>query len=363
VEDRLRALKTAGTAALVVGVAALAPAAAQARTKVVNLGVPPASQAKFDKHGATVQDFFPHGVAINVGDTVSFAPAGFHNLDLPAKGADPDAFALPTGDKVTGVKDAANADFWFNGLDVLSFNPRLFASEFGKKLSYDGTKGIQSGLPLGPGLKPVKVKFRKAGKYTYFCSIHPGMKGTVDVRKRGRKVPTAKQDRKALATQIARDLKVAKRLPKKVVPAGTVDVGVAGPHGVEYFGMLPAQVKVKVGDTLNFRMTKGSFEAHTATFGPGNPATEKDSYLGGIAGSFEKPPFDSRAVYPSEAPGGSPATLTSTLHGNGFWNSGLMDTSTATPLPESNSVKFGQKGTYAYYCLLHPDMRGTVVVE
>jgi plastocyanin len=344
----------------VAAIAALMPAAAQARTKTVTMGPPIAAQGKLMKHGAMVNDFFPHGVTINAGDSVAFVPAGFHTVDIPAKGQGPEVFALPTGAKVADAADAAGQPFWFNGLDVLSFNPSLFASRYGTSVDYDGSDRVQSGLPLAPDTKPIKVTFEKAGRVTYFCTIHPGMKGTVHVKRRGAKVRTTKQDAKAVRVQVAKALKIARKLTRTKAKKGIVDVGLPGAHGVEYFGMVPAKTTVKVGETVTFRMRKGSFEAHTATFGPGNPETEPDSYLGQIAKGFEQPPFDARAVYPSDV---TPATLTSSLHGNGFWNSGLIDSVKATPLKDSGSVTFGQAGTYAYYCLLHPFMRGTVEVE
>ena len=88
----------------------------------------------------------------------------------------------------------------------------------------------------------------------------------------------------------------------------------------------------------------------------------KAEYLGQIAASFQGASLDQRGVYPSEPPS-TTATLTPLLHGNGFWNSGLMDTSAATPLPGNNTVKFGAPGTYTYYCLVHPFMKGEVVVQ
>jgi plastocyanin len=339
------------------------PAAVQAKTKIVTMGAPLKAGVALQKQGVIVNDFFPHGVTVNVGDRVSFVPAGFHNLDIPAKGKDPAGFIVPNGQAVSGSNDAAGQAFWFNGLPQVGPNPAVAtASLWGKKVSYNGTKGVQSGLPAGAKLKPVTVTFKKAGTVTYFCDIHPGMKGTVKVLAKGKKAPTAKQDAKAIKAQIARARKIAKGLVAKQVPAGTVDVGVAGAHGVEYFGMLPATANVKVGDTLKFRMTPGSFEAHSATFGPGNPMTEPASYQGVIAKSLESPTFDPRAVYSSEAPA-STATYSSALHGNGFWNSGLMDAVAASPPAGENSVKFGQVGTYKYYCLLHPFMVGTVVVK
>jgi plastocyanin len=358
----LRALRTAGTVACAIGALALVPVAAQAKTKVVTMGPTGKAAGALEKQFVTVNDFFPNGVTINVGDKVVFAAAGFHNLDIPAKGKDPTPFAVPNGQKVSGVNDAAGQPFWFNGLDQIGFNPALMSSTWGKKVSYDGTKGVQSGLPLAPKLKPITVTFKKAGKVTYYCDIHAGMKGTVRVLAKGKRVPSAKQDAKAVKRQIARATKIAKGLTKQQVPAGTVDVGVAGPHGVEYLGMLPGKAPVKVGDTLTFRVGPGSREPHTATFGPGNPLTQPTSYQGVLAKSFESPTLDPRAVYGSEPPP-TVGTLTPALHGNGFWNSGLMDTNNASPLAAANSVKFGAPGTYDYYCLVHPFMHGTVVVQ
>lgn len=355
---RTRTVAVAGVACLAVAL----PAAAQAKTKTVDMGLPVKSQKTFQKHGSDVNDFFPHGVTIHVGDKVKFVPTGFHSVQIPPKAGRVAPFAAPTGQTVSGAKDAAGTDFWFNGQPQLAFNPVLLPpGGFGKHFRYTGKKDIQSGLPLAPKNKPMTVKFTKAGRYTYFCNLHPGMKGTVRVRPKGKAIPSAKADKRTLKRQLKRDLKIAKGLALTSVPAKTVDVGSAGPHGVEFYAMFPLKgLTVHVGDSVNFRITKGSYEAHTATFGPGN-INDPSSYIGGLAASFQSPAFDPRAVYPSERPG-TEAAYTSLLHGNGFWNAGAMDRSNATPLASSNSVKFEQPGTYQFYCLIHPFMVGTVHV-
>jgi plastocyanin len=209
------------------------------------------------------------------------------------------------------------------------------------------------------------VKFTKAGTYTYFCDIHPGMKASVKVVSKSSSVPSAKADKAAVKRQLASDLKTAARLPKTIVPAGTVSVGGSGPGGVEYYGMLPGTVTVKTGTTLTFQMSAASFEDHTASFGTDNPEVppSQAGYLGKLAQTFNGPgPFDPIATYPSDPPG-TPATLNPTSHGNGFWNSGVMDRSSASPLPPSNRVTFDTPGTYDFYCLIHPFMHGKVVVQ
>jgi plastocyanin len=206
------------------------------------------------------------------------------------------------------------------------------------------------------------VKFPKAGSYTYYCDVHAGMKASVRVVAKSKKIPSAAQDAKRVDAQVAQALKIAKGLTKATLPANTVTVGNAGAHGVEYFGFLPATLTVPAGTTVKYQMSAKSLEIHTATAGPGNPDTEANSYLGKLAASFEAPMVDPAAVYPSDPPG-APASLTTASHGNGFWNSGVMDASPATAqLPGSSSVTFAAAGTYKLYCLVHPFMVGTVVV-
>jgi plastocyanin len=347
-------------------VALAAPAAAQAATKAVFMGTPPASSKKFQPTGADTNDFFPNGIAIHVGDSVKFVPAGFHTVDLIAKGGQPAPLFAPfNGQKVSGANDAAGQPFWFNGQDQIFFSAPLFANNFGKTLTFNGTKEVESGAPIQNKPKPMTVKFKKTGSFTYYCNIHPGMKGKVTVKAKTAKVPTAKADAKVVTTQVAAALKIAKGLANATVPANTVDVGSAGPHGVEYYGFVPGSLTVPVGTTVNFRMTTGSYEEHTATTGPGNPDQDPNSYLGQIAASFQgPPPFSPLGIYPSEPSGGAAANLTPTFHGNGFWSTGALDASNSTPtLPASNSVKFAAPGTYEFYCMIHPFMHGTIKVQ
>ena len=51
-----------------------------------------------------------------------------------------------------------------------------------------------------------------------------------------------------------------------------------------------------------------------------------------------------------------------TSHGNGYLNTGILDRDAATPSPGSAQVTFSKAGTYNYICLIHPDMKGSIVV-
>jgi plastocyanin len=350
----LRAVAFASAAAVL-----LVPAAAQAKTKTVSVG-PPLAAAKKMGETTTANAFFPSKLKVNVGDSVKFVPAGFHTVNFPKKGDGALPLIIPTGQKVSGAVDAAGTPFFFNGLDALSLNPAFAAvNNFGKSFTYTGAKQIESGLP-GEKSKPLTVKFAKAGTYTYYCDLHPGMKASVTVAKKGAAVPTAKQDAAAVKKQADAAVKAANDLDKTDPGANTVDLGVAAKGGVEYFGMVPAALTVAKGTTVKFQMTKGSYEAHTATFGPGD-INDGNSYVGAIAKSFESPSIDPRGTYPSDT---SLVSLSPTTHGNGFFNSGVLDADSKTQqLPEASSVKFDTAGTYKYYCLIHPFMVGTVTVQ
>jgi plastocyanin len=337
------------------------PSAAFSATKTVDMGLPAKSAKTFNDLGVDVNDFFPHSVTIHAGDTVKFVPTSFHNVDLPARGKKPAPFLVGAG-AVSGAADAAGAPFWFNGQTTFQFNPVALVSAFGKHLTYTGAKPIQSGAPLENKPKPMTVKFTKAGTYTYYCDIHTGMKGTVRVLAKGKTIPTAKQDAAALKKQVSRDLGVARTILNTNQEANSVYVGVGGPYGVEFFGFLPDNLSVKAGTTVKFQMSARSLEVHTATTGPGDPDKDPNSYLGALAAGFASPaPIDGRGVFSSEAPG-SVASLSPALHGNGFWNTGVLDTDKASPLPDSGSVTFAAAGTYQFYCLVHAFMHGTVVV-
>lgn len=354
----------AGRAALLAVVAALAvPAVAQSATRTVWMGIPPDAQKTFEERlKSEVNDFFPHRTTIRVGDTVAFTPAGLHNVDIPPPGGRGLPAIAPTGQKAAGVVDAAGAPFWFNGQDLFGFSPPMLQSQFGRSLDYDGSERVNSGLPLEERPRPMRVRFRRAGLVEYLCDLHPGMKGEIRVRRRGQAIPSPRAHARAIRAQIARDKRVARSLRRASTPAGVVDVGKAGRYGVEYFDFKPKTRTVPVGTTLRFRMTPRTYETHSATTGPGDPGREPQSYLGQLTASLEQPAFSPIATYPSDPPP-NPASLTPTSHGNGFWNSGFMDLVNESPLPPSNSVTFSAAGTYRFWCLIHPNMTGTVTAR
>ncbi|MGZ6643665.1 MAG: cupredoxin domain-containing protein [Solirubrobacteraceae bacterium] len=355
---RSRAALTAASVAMLV-----VPAGASAATKTVDMGTPASIAKSLQRQNVDVNAFFPARTTIHVGDSVKFVPVNFHTVDFPKKGGKPLGLLQQAG-TVSGANDAAGQPFWFNGKPAIGFDAALLKFGFGKKLTYNGTKGVSSGLPVSNKPKAMTVKFTKAGTYTYFCSVHPGMKGSVKVVTAGRRVPSAKADASRVARQVAAAKKGAKALAQTKAPANSVIVAPVGKSGLEYFGFAPGNLTVPAGTTVTFSMPASTFDEHTVTFGPGNPE-QPSNYLGNLSATFNGPgPFNPQAIYPSDPPG-TTATLSPALHGNGFWNAGVLYGAQAklSAFPTSGKVTFSTPGTYNYYCLIHPFMKGTVTVK
>src|SRR4051812_35751136 len=338
------------------------PTIAAAAQKDVSLGPAPAAQKALQPTVSDVNDFFPHEVRIHVGDKVRFVPNGFHTVDLPGRRSRQLPLITPVVQTIAGSVDAASVPFWFNGQNQLGFNRQLLSSAFGKSRNYDGSKGVLSGLPLSQRPKPMTVKFNKTGTFRYFCDVHPGMSGIVRVVSASSTVPSAAQDRRTVRRQAATTLATARTLAKTPAPGNnTVDIGADGKGNVSFFGFIPSALTVPNGTTVTFRMNART-EIHTATIGPGDPVKEPQSYLGQVAAGLAGPVLDPRGVFPSDPPGAL-AALTTTSHGNGFWNSGALDEDTTTrTVPPKNAVRFWGPGVYQVYCMTPPFRHATVTV-
>jgi plastocyanin len=356
--DRLPRMRNQRWFVAAAGIAALLvpAAAAQAATKDMYAGTPPKGLLKGVPEFAVDNAFYPKRTTIHAGDRVSFRIVGFHNVLLAPKGTTPPELFMPNpAAPVSGAKDAAGADMWFNGQPSFGINPQVAAPTGGKV--YDGTQLVGSGLPLSGPPKPMKVKFPKKGTYTVLCSLHPGMKGTVVVKGKKARIPTAKQDAKRIKKQAAEASKLAKKLVNgDGVPGGkTVKAG-NDRKGVATIAFFPDSTTVKAGESVTFTMSDKSTETHNVAFAP-------EDYAKQLAQSFLGPNgIDPFTLYPSEAP---PTALIvdGTSHGNGFVNTGMLDDVAATPLPKSSTVTFTKPGTYQYYCIVHgAEMKGTVTV-
>jgi len=340
--------------ALAAGVLLLPAAAAQADTKQVSIG--PKKPLKGVPPQVLNADFFPDRVTIAKGDSVNFVPGtGFGDVAFVPKGEDVPPFALPMPDQpIAGAKDAAGADMWFNGLPNLVPNMPALSPSGGKVIT--GSKFVSSGLAMDGPPKPWKVRFPKAGRYELTSVFHPSKTVDVVVKKRRKAVTSRRQDRRYLAKQTRKATKQAKRLAAFDGPAGNVVRAGNDAGGIAQFAFFPAKKTVAVGEAVTFAMSKSSIEIHNVAFGP------KD-YLDEHAKTFLGPVLQPFVVHRSQAPG-TALVADGAVHGNGWVNTGVLDTHAASPFPKRETVTFTKPGTYEYYCAVHGnDMAGEITVQ
>ena len=368
----LEVLKGARGTRLLLALAAVsaviaAPAVAQAKTVTVYTGPPPNADqlvpasarmsASFKaKYNPDVNAFFPQKVTIHVGDTVSFIRGMMpHTIDIPPVGGS-DLPLVVAGKPVAGVNDASGTPFWFNGhVPSLGLNPLVLATG-PTKVSYNGTKRVDSGFTFPASAPAFKVTFTKVGVFKVFCDVHYGMAATVDVLPKSKPLPTAAQDRAALRAQALAALRALKAAARIKPPPNSVSVGSAGPGGAELFAMFPATLRVKAGTVVTFSMSPDTRELHTVTFG-------SLAYLTKLSrGLLSDPLLTQQDLYPSELPSLGPIVVTPSVHGNGFANLGALDRDPKTPSAASGKVMFPTPGVYHYACLIHPFMHGTIIV-
>ncbi|HWP32330.1 MAG TPA: hypothetical protein VNL97_01140, partial [Solirubrobacterales bacterium] len=173
----------------------------------------------------TINQFLPGKVTIAAGDSVTFSSASFHSVTYNPK---PIPLLMPDPAKGTyaGLSDAAGTPFYFNGRPKLIYNPQAFGP-FGPKTISPGTP-VSSGAmgPQGPKDPPqtATYAFPKPGVYTLFCTLHPGMKGTVVVKPAGSALPKTPDQVKAqaLAAQTAAYPKAIALNKTKVAAPNTV---------------------------------------------------------------------------------------------------------------------------------------------
>jgi len=313
-------------------------------------------EGDFNRTGAEFTAFYPKQAVVHVGDKVKFSIVGFHTVVFPKKGSALPPLFVP-GAPNPPQNDAAGKPYWWGGVTPqIAFNPAAGLPSAGRAVT--GRKTVSSGVVQGNG-PTITVSFPKAGTFQVRCAVHPNMRGSVRVVPKSSPLRTSARVKAAVKKEKAADAKTAASLAKSAPAKAGNDV-IIGPGNarMDILAFFPSTKTVPVNSDVTFRMG-GREEFHTVSFGP-------QAVLDAIAKSaFEdaQTAFGGEGAYPTDPPQLGPAAVTATAHGNGFVNSGaLYDPGALKGLPSSFTFHFSTPGTYAFECLIHPEMKGSIVV-
>lgn len=366
--------------ACVAALTAASPAAAA--TKVVYAGppdVPAGAPARLE-----LDAFFRKHLTVNAGDHVRWEERGFHTVTFIPKGAPAPKFVdIDSTRPMTGFRDAAGKPYAFSdvGFPTLFLGANTYHRLGGT--SYDGTRVTSSGLPPLKGVvRPYTLRFPKAGTYRYVCLSHPGsrnvangMSGTITVRPRGARVPSAADDRAAARAQVAGLVRRARTLDRWRGPSGLrVSGGNDRRDGITLLRFFPRVKRIHVGQTVEFSIAPGSLSFHTVTFGPERarrPLRRQFDIIPDGPGRAPHVRVNPTVFFGTEPwkLGSDPASPVPSYDGRNHRNGLLslvamdIDATADSPNPRRTRLRFTRAGSYAFECLVHPGMTGRIDVR
>ncbi|MBA3653728.1 MAG: hypothetical protein H0W70_05980 [Actinobacteria bacterium] len=229
-------------------------------------------------------------------------------------------------------------------------------------LPYEGPRGNTYRVPIAADAKP--------GTYLFYCAIHgPSQMTTVEVRRRGAKVPSQHQVTREARNEIDDLMAPLEKVYRSAHDKGEIDFGgrkLKGPFAglasdaaghVAINEFLPKRLTVKAGEPVTWRMMGSD---HTITFDVPKyfPIVDFKS-TGGIRMNPKlRAPAGGAPPMPEQQGQGPVKIDGGTYDGDGFWSTGVVG---AQPFIEY-TLRVSKPGTYDYACLIHPPMVGKLVV-
>ena len=377
--------------ALVVGASVAAPGTSDAVAKggkvVVQAGAihPTNRDAPYE-----YTRYYPEVLNVHRGQTVVWKIFGFHSITFSKTGKPP----FYRTDELPGTY--AIPERW------------AFASDCGRSskpcVVQATTKFLSSGPPLFSG-DPFTAKIdAPPGSYAYFCTVHPGMKGTIRVVGAAAPVPTQKQIDAQIASAVRADSAAADALFRAdQKPVSTVNAegqrvwrGLLGDstrdNHVSILAFMPTNLDIGAGDAVHYVFRDHTVnELHTVTF-PTQATGGFDPFPHGLGGfgiyfscDFDGPTAGLKGVpglWPVMGPAcpaalelvhapwmteGHPAPDNQVLTPATYHDSGLLIPQasskgfrflpdTGRELPSSFDAGFPAAGTFTFECNIHVDL-------
>jgi plastocyanin len=350
---------------------------------------PPGVQPKVFEY----TDFFTRSIRVHQGDTVDFRFAVPDHLIQVASNEAVARQALPlfTPDETTAVEGNALG----SGGPKIVLGPAVFLNFGGApacgqtvagRCRFDGSGPSDPGFASPSSSDWFLQVNAPAGAYSYFCHLHPGMRGTLDVVPNNVAVQSQEQIDHLSAMQFGRDQRAAvalyndaNQVDAQRTDSGatvyTVHVGVTSrDRHIAIHDMLPSKLSLKPGDIVQYQWQTNVI--HTVEFAPVSPfgVDCETSYAPLSSSSNELPPCPSGAPEFSE-PGplfpveviGDPGSQVSGALLTDTTDSGLLVGASYAQYygalgADNWSVKAGAIGAHQYFCAIHDWMTGTITV-
>lgn len=285
--------------------------------------------------------FAPANIQVHRGDTVTWVVNSFHNVHLGEAPAE-----------LTIVSEV-------DGQPVVQINPAVGFPTIQNGAAYMGGDA-NSGLPGEEGFTGTfsYIMDMEPGIYTYFCDVHPGMAGTIEVVADDVAIPgpsevalmgageIAQQNGAALQDYFAEN---AAASPFAVDGVATINMGTSGTGRALSLSFVSPLAVIKAGESVTWVNPADGIDPHFVNSADYNPETLPD-------------------LAPIEQAGGPPVLAFgpgflgttqsgATVSAGGSFHSGFI-------LPgQSFTLTFAEPGIYAFICHIHPGMGGGVVVQ
>jgi plastocyanin len=335
-----RFVKLGAVGALVAGVFAAGILGGRGRTLAQDKPTPQTYMVEVGASGGgniDVLAFAPSNLKVHRGDTVVFHVNGFHNVHFQ-----PEPIQAVIAPEV-------------DGKPVPQLNP---AAAFPTIKDGDVFKGGDANIGMPGPDTPTVVSITidaEPGSYNFYCDIHPGMAGMIEVVPDDQAIPGPVEVANAAHDEMGKQIGAGTEgLMKGMAMEGemkdgaaqvSVSVGDTARSSVNQF--FPAVVTIKAGESVTFTVPADGIEPHLVNW----PALD---------GSQDFVPVPQKNGPPMIVVG--PNLLGSTQSGaeikaGGTFNSGLLNPG------QSFTLKFTEPGVYRYVCNIHPGMQGVIVVE
>ena len=353
------------------------------------------------RYNSALLSFFPSRVPLHPGDAVNFEvrDSGEPHTVALGKLVDRAITALGTLGLTEGIKtieglpqmqrlpsvfpntiegqsprvnaSAADRCFVDRGAPAVSTTGGARACEDRAQTEFDGTQEFYSSGFLAEG-EPFRVKLSadtRPGQYSFMCLVHrSSMIGAIEVRPTDVERPPVADVRQQATDE---ENEVAGTLEQPARRAASRDgdgiLAGTGPVGRQrglISSFIPEEATVRRGEPVTWEL----YGTHSISFDP-----SRDAQLGILIEDGDGVRINPDAWDPVESSPPPAAALSfpptqslveidgGTYSGQGAFSSGILRAT--APAVVKYTLTFEEAGTYRYRCLVHPRMRGRVVVE